>query len=291
MPPKRGTLWAPRKPGLVHTRWRPFAAAANEPVPLPFATGPHYTSAHMAVLVECICGRKYQVDPAQVKQFDCETCDRRLIVPTEAVSKRLQQIRERMQQGEPGVRDGAREAAALQNPGALPLLRAAAESGVREAVNTALCGLTDAEGEGRKLVMQWIEEGRLSVSRLASAYRENKHLGGISYLCAMIHQGKMKENQVAEVAQFISEGGTPEALEALKSARARFPNLSPILDDALANLRHLDATAGGIPEEAKRIPGRENTPPETRAAKKGCMKIVIAAFVIAALAAAASRLL
>jgi hypothetical protein len=103
----------------------------------------------MAVLVECICGRKYEVDGAQVKQFDCETCDRKLVVPTEAVSRRLQQIRERMSQGEPGVREGAREAAALQNPNALPLLRAAAESGVREAVNTALVGLTDADGEGR----------------------------------------------------------------------------------------------------------------------------------------------
>jgi hypothetical protein len=245
----------------------------------------------MAVLVECICGRKYEVDGAQVKQFDCETCDRKLVVPTEAVSRRLQQIRERMTQGEPGVREGAREAAALQNPNALPLLRAAAESGVREAVNTALCGLTDADGEGRKLINSWIEEGRLSVSRLASAYRELKHVRGVSYLCALIAQGKMKENQVAEVAEFLSESGTHEALDALKSARAKYPNLSPILDSALNRMRHLDATAGGIPDEAKRIPGRENTPPETKAAKKGCMKIVVFAFIVATLAAAAARML
>lgn len=240
----------------------------------------------MAVLVECICGRKYQVDPRQVTEFDCETCDRRLLVPSEAVSKRLQSIRERMTQGEPGVREGARDAASMQNAHALPLLRAAAESGVREAVNTALCGLADFEGAGTELINQWINEGRLSVSRLASAFRELRHERGTAYICAMIDDGRMKENQIAEVAGFLADVGSPEALTTLKAARLKYPNMSPILDSALARLRHLDPDAGGIPDEAKRIPGRENQPVQ-EAPKKGCFGLLLLVVVVVAAAAAA----
>lgn len=239
----------------------------------------------MEVLVECICGRKFHVDPEQVGEFDCEACGRPLVVPPEAMVGKLSALRARMATGEPGMREAMREAAALRNPHALPLLKNGAESGVREAVNIALCGMCDLKGPGTDLVSAWISEGRLSMSRLASAFRELKYDRGTDFLCGMIDSGGLKENQIAEVAGYLGETGSPAALETLKAARKAFPNMSSILDAALSKMRHLDSSAGGVPDEAKRIPGRAGA--EEPAEKKGCMGLLLMlAFVIAAIAAA-----
>ncbi|MBK9975288.1 MAG: hypothetical protein IPP14_11005 [Planctomycetes bacterium] len=242
----------------------------------------------MDVLVECICGRKYQVDPKQVDEFPCEACGRILTVPEPDLSARLDALRQRMAQGEPGMREAMKDAASLHNPHALPLLKAGAESGVREAVNTALCGLCDYPGPGTDLVREWIVQGRLSVSRLASSFRELKFDGGAPFICAMVRDRSLKENQIAEVAGYLGDTGTQEALDTLVAARRDFPNMSSILDDALSKLRHLDKTAGGVPDEAKRIPnsqGRMGVDAEP--AKKGCMGLLLVlALVIAAVAAA-----
>lgn len=239
----------------------------------------------MEVLVECICGRKFHVDPEQVNEFDCEACGRPLVVPPAAMAEKLASLRARMATGEPGMRDAMRDAGQVRSPHVLPLLKTGAESGVREAVNTALCALTDMSGPGTDLLADWINEGRLSMSRLASAYRELKHDRGTGFLCTMIDQGRLKENQVAEVADYLAETGAPGALETLKAARKAYPNMSSILDAALNKMRHLDSTAGGVPDEAKRIPGQSaDAAPEAR---KGCMGLVAALVVAAALAAAA----
>ena len=45
----------------------------------------------------------------------------------------------------------------MKNVHAVPLLIRAAESGVREAVNSALVGLADYPGVGREVLMDWIQ--------------------------------------------------------------------------------------------------------------------------------------
>jgi len=240
----------------------------------------------MEVLVECICGRKFQVDSEQVKEFECESCGRPMVVPPPPMAQKLAAIRARMGTGEPGMREAMRDAAALGTPHALPLLRGGAESGVREAVNTALCAMCDLVGPGTDLVAIWIQEGRLSMSRLASAFRELKYTSGTEFLCGLIDDGKLKENQVAEVADYLGETGSQRALDTLKAARKAYPNMSSILDQALTRLRHLDASAGGVPDEAKRIPG-QSASAEEAPAKKGCMGVLLMlAVIIAAVAAA-----
>lgn len=239
----------------------------------------------MEVLVECICGRKFHVDTEQVDEFECESCGRPLTVPPEAMVARLATLRARMATGEPGMREAMREAAALRSAHALPLLRTGAESGVREAVNTALCGLCDMEGAGTDVVAAWIAEGRLSMSRLASAFREQKYERGTAFVCGLIDGGRLKENQIAEVADFLGESGSPVALDTLKAARKTYPNMSAILDAALNKMRHLDSSAGGVPEEAKRIPGQSDG--GTVPARKGCLGLLLMiVFAMAAIAAA-----
>lgn len=238
----------------------------------------------MEVLVECICGRKFHVDSEQVDEFECESCGRPLTVPPEAMVAKLATLRARMATGEPGMREAMREAAALRNVHVLPLLRAGAESGVRDAVNTALCGMCDMQGPGTDLVANWIAEGRLSMSRLASAFRELKYERGTDFLCGLIDNGGLKENQIAEVAGYLGETGSPAALETLKAARKAYPNMSAILDAALSKMRHLDSSAGGVPDEAKRIPGQ---PGAESPAKKGCLGILVVLVLVVAAAAAA----
>lgn len=237
----------------------------------------------MEVLVECICGRKFHVDTEQVDEFECESCGRPLTVPPEAMIARLNTLRARMATGEPGMREAMREAAAMRDPHVLPLLRAGAESGVREAVNTALCGMCDMPDAGTDLVADWIAQGRLSMSRLASAFRELKYDRGTDFLCKLIANGGLKENQIAEVAGYLGETGSPAALETLKAARKAYPNMSSILDAALSKMRHLDSSAGGVPDEAKRIPGQSA---DEAPAKKGCMGVLLVFVLVIAAAAA-----
>jgi hypothetical protein len=233
----------------------------------------------MNVLVECICGRKYEVDRTQVEQFECESCKRSLEVPKPAVADELARIRQKMKQGPPGMRDGAREAAAMRSAHALPLLKAGAESGVREAVNASLVGLVDF-GQGQEVLREWIRGGALSVPRLITAIVEEHYEKGVDFVCNMIAKGNIKEGQLAEVAPWLGKTGSQRALDTLREARRRYPNLGGILDDAMANLRDLDETAGSIPEEAKVIPGRPSGAEPMVAPKKGCMGLLLAPVIV-----------
>jgi hypothetical protein len=231
----------------------------------------------MSVYVECICGKKYHVDRAQVQKFDCEGCGRALVVPSPQLEAKLNQLRERMKQGEPGMRDAMSQAVELKNSHAMPLIREGAQSGLREAVNIALVGMADFPGDGRQVLTDWIVEGRLSVNRLISAMREGKYAMGADYLCDLVAKGKLKESHITEIAPYLGDSGSQRALETLKALRRKHPNLGGILDDALAKLRHLDDSAGGIPDEAKMIPGRPSgRQSERQPAKKGCVGLLLA---------------
>jgi hypothetical protein len=210
----------------------------------------------MSAYVECVCGKKYEVDRAEVQQFDCEGCGRKLQVPSAALEQKLKQLRERMQQSEPGLKDATRQLAELRNFHAVPLLMAAAQAGNREATNLALVGLADFPGAGHDVLTMWLEDGGLSMARFTGAMRDCRYAGGADYLCGLAEKGKLKENQIAEAALYLADFGGERALHVLRKARRDFPNLGGPLDDALARMRHLDESAGGIPDEAKRIPGR-----------------------------------
>lgn len=224
--------------------------------------------------VECICGKKYEIDRAQVEQFDCAGCGRNLHVPDEKLEQQLTQLRARMKEGEPGMRDAMNRAAALRNFHAVALLKEGAASGIREAVNIALTALVDFDGPGRDVVLEWIKSGALSMSRLVSALREQKYEGGAEFISELVETGVLKENQIAEVAPFLGDSNSLRALEVLRASRERFPNLGGLLDDAMKRMKHLDESAGGIPESAKRIPGREAADAEPPA-KKGCMGLLL----------------
>lgn len=239
----------------------------------------------MAIYLECICGKKYEIDRSQVEQFDCEGCGRKLHVPDEQQVEQLAAIRARMKQGEPGMRDGVTQAVAMRSLHAVPLIKEGAESGMRESVNIALVGLVDFPGPGHEVIQDWVKRGALSMSRLVSAMRELKFEGS-DFLCELIEKGHLKENQVAEVAPYLGDSNSIRALEVLREARRKYPNLGGPLDQAMARMKHLSASAGAIPDSAKRIPGRENTEEEV-SEKKGCMGLLLAlALVIGILAAA-----
>jgi hypothetical protein len=225
--------------------------------------------------VECICGKKFEIDRAQVEQFDCEGCGRNLRVPSAEVEQRLQAIRQRSQGGEPGMRDAMQQAADLRDFHAVPILKTGAESGMRESVNIALTGLADFPGPGHDVLKDWIKRGALSMSRLVSALREQKFERGSDFICDLIDAGALKENQIAEVAPYLGDTGDLRALEVLREARRKFPNMGGLLDSAMSRMKRLDESAGTIPDEAKRIPGRAAVDAEPEA-KKGCMGLLVA---------------
>lgn len=228
----------------------------------------------MSVYVECICGKKFEIDRAQVQDFDCEGCGRKLKVPSPELEKKLGALRTRMQEGEPGLRDAMTQAADLRNFHAVSLLKEGAESGMREAVNVALTGMADFPGPGRDVLKDWVKSGALTMSRLISAFREQKYEPGAEYICELFEAGLLKENQVAEIAPYLGDSNSPRALRALREARQKYPNLGGPLDDAMSRMKHLSASAGAIPDSAKRIPGREASEPEPE--KKGCMGLLLA---------------
>jgi hypothetical protein len=236
----------------------------------------------MATFVECICGKKYEIDRAQVEQFDC-ACGRNVKVPDAPLIAELDKLRARMREGEPGMRDAMTQLAAMRNFHAVPLLKEGAASGVRDAVNTALVGLIDYPGPGQDALIEWIRGGTLTMARLVTALREQKYAGA-DFLCGLIEKDQLKENQVAEVANYLGESDSHRALEVLRAARRRYPNLGSVLDDAMQRMKHLSGSAGAIPDEAKRIPGREEV--EEPEAKKGCAGLLLALMVVIGMLAA-----
>jgi hypothetical protein len=236
----------------------------------------------MATFVECICGKKYEIDRAQVEQFDC-SCGRNVRVPDAQLVAKLDKLRARMKEGEPGMRDAMTQAAAMRNFHAVPLLKEGAASGVRDAVNTALVGMVDFPGPGNEVLIEWVRSGTLTMARLVTALREQKY-SGADFLCGLIEKDLVKENQVAEVAPYLGDSDSHRALEVLRAARRRYPNLGSVLDDAMQRMKHLSGSAGAIPDEAKRIPGREATEPAPE--KKGCAGLLLALVVVIGMLAA-----
>ena len=226
----------------------------------------------MEIFVECVCGKKYEVDPEQVQTFPCDGCERELTLPSDSQNAKLTELRKQMATGEPGMKAGTKAAAQLKNFHAVPLLIQGAESGVREAVNSALVGLSDYPGVGREVLLDWIKKGRVSMSRLATAYRENEYSLGAEVLCDFIRNGKLRENEIAEVAGYLAESRSLVALETLRAARRSYSNLSGILDNALAQMKDIDESAGEIPDSAKTIPGRNKADEDQ---PKGCMGMLL----------------
>lgn len=240
----------------------------------------------MEVVVECLCGKKYSVDSTTVNEFACQGCKRNLSVPDLELHKQLASLRQAWQDAGDNVKRKAavaEQAADLRNPHALPLLQAAAQSGVREAVNAALVGLCRYAGAGQELLFGWLRQGALGVTRLVSAFKETGFPEGVDFLCDAIDAGKLKENQISECAAFLGESGQPRALATLKALRRAYPAQAGILDNALAKLAHLDESATEIPENAKLIPGRPSQAAEP--ARKGCMGVLLFLVLVVALAA------
>ncbi|MHC4840830.1 MAG: hypothetical protein ACYTDT_07670 [Planctomycetota bacterium] len=221
----------------------------------------------MQTRVECICGKKYEVDAAAIGNFECEGCGRNLTVPTASVAERVEQLRAGLKGGPPGVRDAVKQALEMKSFHALPILALAAESGVREAVSTVIAGLVDFPGPGHDMLHDWLRSGKLSVPRFASALRDEKSERGPKFVCDMIDRGELRESQIGEIAPYLGESEFVVVVQTLKSARLSYPNLSGILDMQLSKLQHLDDSALDIPDSAKKIPGQDAS---SEQGKKGC---------------------
>ncbi|MCF6227328.1 MAG: hypothetical protein L3J82_01515 [Planctomycetes bacterium] len=226
----------------------------------------------MQTLVECICGKKYEVDSDAIKDFECEGCGRSLTVPNAAVAEQVKQLKAQIRSGPYGVREAVKIAVALKSPHVLPVLSLAAESGVRDAVSKVIVGLIAFPGPGHDMLIDWLKSNRLSVSRLASALRDEGSEHGPAFVCALIDKGYIKESQIGEIAPYLGDSEEVKAVKTLKSARLSYPHLSAILDMQLSKLQHLDDSASDIPESAKKIPGQVESP---EVEKKGCMGMLL----------------
>lgn len=230
----------------------------------------------MEVVVECLCSKKYSVVAASVPEFVCQACKRTLQVPSAEIHNKLEALRKAWRESGTNIRRLAgvvEEVAALRHEQTLPLLSVAAQTGIREVVNGALVGLCRYEGPGQDLLFAWLKEGTLGVTRLISAFKEAQYADGPGFLCDTIDAGKLKENQIAEAADYLGESGTPRALATLKAVRRAFPGQAAILDSALARLSHVDESATAIPESARAIPGRPSQ--QLATSKKGCMGLLM----------------
>ena len=216
--------------------------------------------------------KKYEVDSDAISDFECEGCDRHLIVPNAAEAEKVQQLKAQIRSGPYGVRQAVKIAVALKSPHALPVLSLAAESGVRDAVSKVIVGLIAFPGPGHDMLIDWLSSNRLSVSRLASALRDESSERGPAFVCALIDKGYIKESQIGEIAPYLGDSEEVKAVKTLKGARLSYPHLSAILDMQLAKLQHLDESALDIPESAKKIPGQVIEP---EVEKKGCMGMLL----------------
>lgn len=238
----------------------------------------------METRVECVCGKKYQVDNTVIDNFECEGCGRNLTAPSNSMAERVSQLRKQLDTGPHGVREAVKEAVTMKSPHALQVMAIAAESGVRDAVSKVIIGLIEFPGPGHDMLIEWLKTRKLSVSRLVSALRDEKSERGPAFVCALIDKGFIKESQIGEVSPFLGDSDAIIAVKTLKSARLSYPNLSSILDAQLAKLQHLDDSASDIPESAKRIPGQQVD--TYGGEKKGCMGLLLCGIFLGGLVSA-----
>lgn len=207
--------------------------------------------------VECLCGSKYEIDPAHAGQrFHCEgeECGRVLSVPTPAWSTAYTQITQRLSNPACSERERKVAVEALAKLGtlnAVPAIMRAVYDPSREVVNTALKALLTMGDPGQRHLIALMREGTLRISRLVAMIRELEWWEGAGIICDLIDAGLLNESQISETITLLGESRQRRCISTLTALRRGFPNLAMLVDNALAHYRHLDSQVNKIPDDAK----------------------------------------
>lgn len=207
------------------------------------------------ILVECVCGAKYDVAPEHANQkFECEAegCEAVLIVPPAAWGQKITPLLRKFESM--SERDREEACAGLVELGGaavIPSLMKAVYDPSRSVVNAGLQGLLMLGQPGIDHLIKMMRSGELRMSRVVAMVRETEWWEGASIFCDLIDENRLNEGQVSEAIMLLGEARDRRCISTLTRLRREYPNLSMLVDNALANYRHLDSQVNMIPADAR----------------------------------------
>jgi len=237
----------------------------------------------MPILVECICGAKYEA-PKELGggRVDCEKCKRELRVPTaEWDAKYRKELARFASQHEVERVNALKAIRALGTPSIMPALIRAVYDPSRAVVNQSLAAMLSAGEWSRAHLLEYMATGALRPARLVAMVREEQYWEAAPILCDLIDAGKFNENQISEMISLLGEARNERCISTLKALRHAYPNLAMLIDNALAPYKKLDSQVNRIPETATRLDDSSDAKVQEMAAsqrttqKKGCMGMVL----------------
>lgn len=237
----------------------------------------------MAILVECVCGAKFEAGAELAGgTMDCTKCKRELKVPAAEWDAKYRKEAAKLESPNEPERVAAIKAIrALGTPNILPALMRGVYDPARPVVNQALAGLLSAGDWSRAQLMQFMAQGALKPARLVAMVREEKYREGPAIICDMIDAGKFNENQISELITLLGEADDQRCISTLKALRHAYPNLAMLIDNALAAYKKFDSQVNKIPEDAKRVDDEsaqrvtEMAASQRAAPKKGCLGLLL----------------
>jgi len=253
----------------------------------------HAPSSSQPILVECPCGAKYEVGTEHAgERFQCEKegCGKVLMVPEAHWGQQYAIIVKKLESPSERVREQAcLDLVALGGPGAVTALMRGVYDPSRSVVNIALKCMLMLGEPGQKHLLKLMREGALRMSRLVAMVRELEWWEGAALYCDLIDAGLLNEGQISETITLLGEAKQRRCISTLSNLRRAYPNLAMLVDNALANYRHLDSQVNRIPDDAKNTAGGEVDALEMGALHRtgkskafGCMPVLVAMIAIPA---------
>lgn len=245
------------------------------------------------ILVECPCGAKYEVGPEHAgERFQCEKqeCGKVLLVPEAQWGQRYALLVKKLENPSERMREQAcLELVELGGPNVIPAIMRGVYDPSRSVVNVALKSMLMLGEPGQRHLLKLMKEGTLRMSRLVAMVRELEWWEGASLYCDLIDAGMLNEGQISETIMLLGEAKQRRCISTLSNLRRAYPNLAMLVDNALANYRHLDSQVNRIPEDAKVTAGGEADALEMGALHRtgssrafGCMPVLVAAIAVPA---------
>lgn len=208
------------------------------------------------ILVDCICGQSFEVEASHEGEvFDCAKCGKELSVPDRKFAEKYRSIKKQIAESTDFVR--ARlyiELTKLGSPRVLPMLSEGLYDSSRTVVNTCLVQILVIGTYGRDHLIELMNTGALKIGRLVAAIRESGQMECVDELCDLIDAGLFGEGQVSQMIKLLGESERQRAIPTLKALRRAYPNLAMLVDNSLANYKHLDSGVNKIPDNARSMP-------------------------------------
>jgi hypothetical protein len=240
------------------------------------------------IYVECMCGQTHLFPPEDTGEVvDCSAgCGRELTIPDPGFNALFRPLVRKFNTG--GERERVQaieELARLGSAYVLPVLVRGAHDAAREVVNRSIKALLSAGDFSREHVVELIQTGGLTISRLVAMIRELEWWEGAEVVCDLIDAGKLNEGQISETVVVLGEAKRARCISTLSGLRRAYPNLSMLVDNSLANYRHLDSQVNKIPDAAKEMAAGAEAKIDSMAdskrtapQKKGCLVLLVALF-------------